>query len=317
MARKLRNELTWSVSRDRLFQSCERAYYYHYYGSWGGWEADTSAATRKLYILKNICTMEMWAGSIVHETIAESLERYARRSTPIRTADLQARARQKLRRGWKEAVNRDWQHSPKKTNLHGLYYGNGRTLPRHRTERVRDRVYGCLQAFADAEILREIQATPYLNWKPVDKLDWFLVDGLKVWCAVDFAFVDPAGNLRILDWKTGREDAEALKTQLACYAFFAGEKWFTKPEEIRVSGVFLRENARVAEYDLSPDAMIDARDRILTSAATMREKLSDVARNEAAEDDFAFCENERTCVRCNFREVCPRIPGDGRNGQQT
>ena len=47
------NELSWSVSRNSLFSECRRAYYYNYYGSWGGWEANTSATTRKFYILKS------------------------------------------------------------------------------------------------------------------------------------------------------------------------------------------------------------------------------------------------------------------------
>ncbi len=81
--RKLENELSWSVSRDQLFKQCHRAYYYNYYGSWGGWERDASEETRKLYILKNIRTLAMWAGTIVHEVIAEALNRYARKNSPI------------------------------------------------------------------------------------------------------------------------------------------------------------------------------------------------------------------------------------------
>ena len=100
MARKLVNELTWSVSRDNLFQSCPRAYYYTYYGSWGGWERDADDATRKLYILKNMQSLAMWAGGIVHQTIAEALRRHAMKKEPINAAALKAHAREKMRQGW-------------------------------------------------------------------------------------------------------------------------------------------------------------------------------------------------------------------------
>ena len=249
----------------------------------------------------------MWAGTIVHETIAEALNRFAQKGTPIQVGDLQARARTKLREGWLQAVNREWLQYPKRTNLHELYYGNGKTLPKERTDRMRDRVYQCLAAFVDSAVLREILATPYLHWKPADKLDSFSLSGLKVWCAIDFAYADPAGGLRILDWKTGAEQKAALQTQLACYALYAAEKWFSRIESVRLYGVFLTEGARVSEYTVSPEIIVEAQDRILTSAAAMRAKLTDQATNTAREDDFPGCGEARTCRWCNYREVCPVV----------
>ena len=304
---RLENELTWSVSRDQLFGDCQRAYYYQYYGSWGGWEDGAPAHVRQLYILKNIKTLPMWAGTIVHQTIAEALNRFAQKSAPIQAGELQARAQQKMRAGWVESVNRDWQRTPKKTNLHELYYGNGKNLPREQTDRIRDRVNGGLAAFAGSDVLREILATPYVAWKPVDQLDSFLLNSLKVWCAIDFAYTDPAGGLRILDWKTGAEDKDALQTQLACYALYAADKWFARVENVRLLGVFLGDNARVSEYQVTPEIIVEAQDRILVSAAAMRAKLVDVRTNTAREEDFPVCANERICRYCNYREVCPFI----------
>ena len=307
---KLANELTWSVSRDRLFRTCRRAYYYHYYGSWGGWEDGADEGVRKLYVLKNITTLEMWGGSVVHDTIAEALRRFELKRVPIKAGELQARARQKLRHGWSESVDREWIDAPKKTNLHGLYYGNGRTLPRERTDKLKDRVYSCLAAFAESEILREVLSVSPLNWKPIDQLDSLVMDGLKVWCAVDFAFVDPAGCVRIADWKTGHEDVDSLRLQLACYAFYAREKWFVPAEKLRVAGVFLREGARCSEYPIGDDMLVEARDRILAGAADMRALLTDVETNAARVEDFPLSDDDRPCRRCNFREVCPRFAQD-------
>lgn len=302
---KLANELTWSVSRDNLFKQCRRAYYYQYYGSWGGWESGTDARTRKIYVLKNLSTLPMWAGSVVHDTIAQALRHHAQTREEIRAGALQARARMMLRKGWIEAVERQWEASPKKTNLFELYYGNGKNLPQEETERVKETVYGCLQAFVDSAILREILATPYVNWKPVDVLSSFLLEGLKVWVAVDFAHTDPESRLHIIDWKTGAEKRDSIEVQLACYALYANEEWFTPLERVRLMGVFLKENARVSEYPVHADTLVNARDYILNSSAEMRSLLVKAATNEAREDDFICCESERVCRRCNFREVCP------------
>lgn len=302
---KLANELTWSASRDNLFKRCRRAYYYQYYGSWGGWESDCSERTRKLYILKNLTTLPMWAGSITHEVVAQALKNYAQTGNEIRAGALQARARMMLRSGWVDAVQRKWEQRPKKTNLFELYYGNGKSLPQDDTERVKETVYGCLQAFASSAVLGEIVATPYANWKPVDTLASFQLEGLKVWVAVDFAYTDPEGKLRIVDWKTGKEKTDSLGVQLACYALYANEEWFAPLEGVRLFGVFLKENARVSEYPVHADTLVGARDYILGSSAEMRSLLTKVETNSAREDDFPCCESERTCRRCNFREVCP------------
>lgn len=309
MARELINELTWSVSRANLFRECERAYYYNYYGAWGGWKESAPDSTRLLYRLKNITTMPMWAGSIVHDVIAEALRRFSFKHTPIRAGELQAEARRKLRKGWSDAVGRKWVQTPKTTNLHELYYGNGKSLPREQTDRIKAKIYDCLKSFAESAILKEILSIPFINWKPVDKLDSFLVeDSLKIWCAVDFAFIDPSGTLRILDWKTGGEQADGMKTQLACYALYAASEWHMPFDAQRVGAVFLGEGARVAEYALEPADLVEAKNAILTSAAEMRARLVDVPGNVAVEEDFHPCGNERRCRRCNFLEVCPAAP---------
>ncbi len=310
MGRELVNELTWSVSRDRLFRQCKRAYYYNYYGSWGGWDsAVADERTRKIYILKNLQTLQMWAGGIVHESIAESLRSYAAKKALIEPSRLFASARRKLRKGWLEAVNREWLTVPKKTNLQELYYGNGVDVPSEQTERIKDKIYGCLEAFAESSLLGEIIAASYMNWKPVDILDSFLLnDELKVWCAIDFAFFDESGRLRILDWKTGAEYAEELRLQLACYALFARQKWHISLERLRLAGVFLGDHGRVSEYSLDADLLNEVENTILRSVEEMRGLLIDPVGNQSREDDFPTCDDKRICGRCNFREVCPAAP---------
>ncbi len=307
---ELTNDFSWSVSRDQMFRSCQRAYYYHYYASWGGWSDDASEQTRKLYTLKNMKTLEMWAGSVVHETIAEALRRYAHDQSEIRTGELQARARSKLRKGWMEAVNREWIRQPKKNNLQELYYGNGKSLPKEKTDAVREIVYGSLQTFTESDVLQEILAAPQMSWKPVDQLDTFELNGTKVWCAIDFAFTDPAGRLTIIDWKTGKKESDAIREQLACYAYFACDKWQVSCENMRLLGVFLQHDPAPKWYNLTEADLFEAQNAILESAAAMRTKLADVENNTPQpESAFPTIDNERVCRKCKFREVCPQMNG--------
>jgi hypothetical protein len=254
--------------------------------------------------------MDIWAGGIVHQVVKEALNRYAQKQAPIRAGELQARARQILRGGWVEAVNREWEKRPKRTNLYDLYYGNGKTVPPERSERIKAKVYDALEAFAESAILKEVLSVPYMNWKTVDTLESFSLDDmldLKIWCAIDLAYIDADGILQIVDWKTGRENHEALQVQLGCYALYANHKWHTPLERLRLQAVLLNDQAKIARYETSAQLIIDTKDHILNSAAAMRAKLTDVSANFAEEESFAVCQSEQPCNYCNFREVCPRF----------
>ncbi len=308
MSREITNELTWSVSRDRLFRTCKRAYYYHYYGSWGGWEKSAPKRVRRLYILKNMQNIWMWAGGIVHSTIAEALQSYLFSGRHVEKAAIIETARLKLRHGWREAIDKDWQLSPKKTNLFELYYGNGRNLPAKQTEQVKDRVYGCLSAFAESPILSRIHATEAGRCKSVDTLDSFSVDGdLKVWCAIDFAFTGSQGMLNVLDWKTGGEHPKELRTQLACYCLYAVTVWGVPLEKQRLAGVFLKDNARISNYPVSGKDLNDTRDLIFSGVEEMRSFLDGPEENRAREEDFPGCGDAPVCMKCNFRGICPEV----------
>lgn len=307
--RKLTNDLSWSVSRAQLFQSCPRAYYYAYYGSWGGWEADASERTRTLYILKNVKPLLMWAGSIVHDIIKDTMEAVARGAAMPNLEELQNQAVLKLRNGWTEAVTKAWLQYPKKTNLFELYYGDGKSLPRETTDKIKERIFTCLDSFVSSPVVRDILATPYINWKPVDTLDTFMVNDLKVWCAIDFAYTDNEGQLHIIDWKTGTENRATLRQQLGCYALFAMEKWLVPLERLQLKGVFLLDGGRPSPYPVEPALLVSVKDQILISAQAMKQKLRDPENNIAEEDDFPCQPNEYNCRQCNYRQVCPQMAG--------
>lgn len=307
------NDFSWSASRDSTFQTCKRAYYYQYYESWGGWEKGCSTFKRLIYIMKNIRTMPLWSGSIVHEVLAEALREYAinPKSSVLETAVLLEATRKKLRSGWKEAVSQQWFISPKKVNLDGLFYGNGKTLPTEETEKVATKAYGCIQAFADSAVLKRIKTIPFERWKPVDELESFMVDDLKVWGAIDFAFTDHDGKLCVIDWKTGAENKEAIEIQLACYAYYANYKWGISPENIRVFGCYLANHALAKEYILDADIIISARQKMIDSAEQMKKYLRNSQVNEAVEEDFPLCENDWHCRYCCYRGACEKfVPRD-------
>ena len=70
---ELKNEFSWSKSRDEVFRTRPRQYWFAYYGYWNGWLENAPERTRQIYILKNIKNRHIWAGERVHECIQRSL----------------------------------------------------------------------------------------------------------------------------------------------------------------------------------------------------------------------------------------------------
>jgi len=75
---EIRNEFSWSKSRDEIFQTCPRQYYFNYYGYWGGWEKGSPERIRQIYLLKNLKNRFMWTGEKVHDCIKHTLKNLQR-----------------------------------------------------------------------------------------------------------------------------------------------------------------------------------------------------------------------------------------------
>src|SRR5438105_6006989 len=112
----LTNDFSWSRSRDGVFQDCKRRYFYQYYGSWGGWASDAPEDIRRLYILKQLATRQMWAGRIVHDAIEMALSVY-RQGGEIPVEPFVRDAVERMRGEWKSSKAGRYRELPKNTAL--------------------------------------------------------------------------------------------------------------------------------------------------------------------------------------------------------
>jgi hypothetical protein len=118
----LRNEFSWSRTRDNVFQDCRRRYFLHYYGAWGGWDAAADPATRMLYVLKQLGTRQMWAGRLVHESIERALLTVRDGFALSETSLVEDTVRQ-MREEWKGSRAGVYRETPKRTGLFEHEYG--------------------------------------------------------------------------------------------------------------------------------------------------------------------------------------------------
>jgi len=182
---RLENTFSWSFSRSRTFADCPRKYWYHYYGSWGGWDRDALEQARELYRLKNISGLHLIAGDVVHRAIERLLTAFANGETPQADSTL-AWCKKEMQRSFVESRDDVARESPKRyTRLAEHEFGpkpNPETLQKiARKVGTSVRNFFTSRSFA---IIREIHPE---DWLPMETLDSFDFEGTKVYAVPDFA----------------------------------------------------------------------------------------------------------------------------------
>ena len=294
------NEFSWSRSRDATFQDCRRKYYLHYYGSWGGWDAASAPDVRRLYILKQLASRQMWAGRIVHDAIEMALQVYQHgREVPVEPfiADVIGR----MRAEWKGSRDGRYREAPKTLALFEHEYTLD--LKPEVWQMLRRNVENCLRNFFRLPLLAEVRKTAPEHWSIEHWSKVFDFEGTPVWIAPDFGFWNEAGRLTLVDWKTGASDLDATSFQLGCYALYAAEMLGVPPAKVDLVEANLREPT-VTPLVWDDARLEEIREQLRLSIRSMKAYLAEPAGNVARQDDFERTEELRICRWCNFKAVC-------------
>jgi hypothetical protein len=307
----LTNDFSWSKSRHEKFVECRRAYYYAYYGSWGGWEAVHGSLVRELYVLKKLSSRWQWAGSVVHSTLKSLLSRARATGDFLPLERVLERTRARARAEWAGSREKSyWREASKIVGLVEHEYGDA--VPGDDWRRLYEGVVdGSLRAFYGSPILEEIRRTPRDRWLTVDELDAWEFEGTKIWVAIDFAFRDDDGRIRVLDWKTGKERG-VDHTQVSIYALYAQRKWGVPTDGVLGGLVYLAPTeaspgGEAVTVAADPATLERCQAEMRHSIATMKSALVDPQRNVACIDAFPQLERRDSCRRCPFRRPCGRM----------
>lgn len=293
-----KNEFSWSKSRHELFKDCERKYYFNYYGSWNGWKYNSDERTKEIYYLKKLQSRQMWLGSVVHLAV-ESLLKLHRSAQPIpERAELEKKLLDDLRADF--SISRSGLWSKKKWRL--LEHEYLMDVSDEEWKETASQAQDCFKHFLDSDLYQEIQKLSPDQWLEIEEFSSFYVDGVKVHVVLDFSYRS-GDDVFIYDWKTGKKDGDMHTLQLACYRIYAQEKWSPQGQvHTREFNLFSKKEKDYPDEDFSTE---NALSDIRASIAQMKEKLVNVEKNQAEEDQFAFTENSGKCQYCNFQRVCP------------
>ncbi|NIQ39842.1 MAG: hypothetical protein GTN81_14830 [Proteobacteria bacterium] len=298
---QIRNEFSWSKTRDDVFQTCPRQYFFNYYGHWGGWEKNAPERTRQIYILKNLKNRYMWAGEKVHECIKHTL-RHLQRGIPLLDVDrIVSITLNQMREEFRSSRDKRYLTHPKTCALFEHEYTV--ELEDGEWKTVADNVEQCLRNFYGSDIFSMLKKLPRELWLEVEDFSSFYLDGKRIWAVIDCSFKTDDGAT-IIDWKTGRGPETDISLQLACYGMYAVEKWGFKPGKVKLVEYNLLAD-QTAEFSINAGEIENAKAYIRGSIADMQSLLVDVENNvPKAERFFEKVKDERTRGRCNFKKVC-------------
>ncbi len=303
MGAELKNEFSWSKSRDEAFRECLRKYYFQYYGFWNGWYENAKPRVRQIYMLKQLQTRQMWAGDHVHKRIKDLLSR-VRRGHALPPVEKEVETMlEGMRADFKESREHKYRQSPK--HACGLFeHEYAVHLPPEAWKEIADHAARCVATFYESDTFKQIREVPVADWLELEERASFLLSGLKVYVQLDFAMKKDA-DIFIYDWKTGRSEPGRNDVQLACYVLYAVDKWKVAPEHVTAIEFNLAANQET-RHPLDVQQLEEIKQHVLDSADEMQFPLTDPEKNIAEEDNFDFTDDERACRRCNFLKVCPK-----------
>ena len=297
-----KNEFSWSISRDRVFQICPRQYYFNYYGYWGGWENAAPERTRQVYILKQLQNRYMWAGAKVHDCINHSLTNLQRGISVLDVDQIVEITLNQMREEFRSSREKRYLTHPKTCALFEHEY----EVPISNADwkNTADNVVQCLRNFYASETFVMLKELPQQMWLEVEDFSSFNLDSTKIWAVLDCSFRTDDSGVTIIDWKTGRSMSEDVSMQLSCYAMYAMQKWGVDPEKVKLIEYNLLAN-QGAEFTVSPAEIENTKTYIAGSIADMQSTLVDVDNNVPKEEEaFQKVKGDRIRSSCNFKKVC-------------
>ena len=301
---KLQNKLTWSASRNGTLQGCARKYYFQYYLSWGGWESGCDKRVRTAYVLKNLKSRQMWAGTKVHEAIEHCLKNLMRGMSILPPEQVINITVEDMRREYMGSLKKVYIQKPKQLGLVEHHYQQD--VPKEKWAENADLVRKGLTNFYKSDLFNHLRSMPIENFIEIENLTTFNFDGTDIWVSLDLCYRD-GDNIIIVDWKTGRPSDKPAPMQLATYALYAQDKWGCKAENLRLKEINLPHEVN-HEFTFSDEETNHTRALIKGCIADTQSLLVDVAKNiPKPEEEFALADNENACNWCNFKEICPKF----------
>lgn len=302
-------QFSWSLSRHKTLQSCQRKYAYDYYVSHNGWlQYNVSPEAQHAYRLKKLQHLPMFFGHVAHGIIEETIMMILRHNEVPDVTTLIERARRKLNDAYIQSKNEAaWAAKPSRsTMLYDMYYDG--QLNKEEVAIYQERLHIIFENFLNSYTVQQLrQNREFIDLQQAEEFRTIKLNDITVYLVMDILYKDRrTDQWVIVDWKTGKSTADD-RQQLALYAYYVHKTLRVPLEQIEVRNEYLLENRYVNTQldDIDLDVFMHL---YSDSVRLMKSFQADILTNEPVElEDFACTQFVNRCEKCNYKQMCRKL----------
>jgi len=291
-----------------MFRRCQRQYFF---AELAAWHNAREPQRREAYVLKQLKTLELWRGLVVHEILQKAVVPCWQARTPVDWDSKVTEAIALARRQFEFSRSRRYRDPTiSKTKANGAYcallpHERGLDIPEAELARVLDQIAAALRQLSQMTGLLERIDRAKRTWSELHVTTEYA--GARIQGQIDLLLAERSGNLAIIDWKVyGGLSAGQGDSQTALYAWLLTRSpmWrVDNPESIELLEVSLLD-ATVVSHRFSAEHFVDLENRVFRSIEEQRALVGDGSYDPSALGDFAYASNPNSCRFCNFRSLC-------------
>lgn len=300
-------EKSWSISKMKTLNSCEREYYYTYYGSHNGWVYTSTDEQKIAWRLKKLTNLWMCFGDVIHNQIKGIINISKKDKTKFMSATRFNEVtlnllRNIIRESIQKYKTNEWNEYPKGTMLQEYYYGD--IISKQTGEELKERLNQCINSFYVSKSFEDILKDEIVILEnDEDVFSSIQYNSLKIYSKIDLLYKDSEGYYIIVDWKTGKP-SESDKEQLLVYAWYVTEQYGVHYSKIKGRIEYLLEG--YSEELLFKNEDIEyIKNKVENDLKIINYYLDDINLNKAKEKtQFHKTEKTYKCQKCKFRLLC-------------
>ncbi|MEN8079015.1 PD-(D/E)XK nuclease family protein [Clostridioides difficile] len=300
-------EKSWSISKMKTLNSCEREYYYTYYGSHNGWIYTSTDEQKLAWRLKKLTNLWMCFGDVVHNQIKGIINICKKDKTKFMNAiRFNEVTLNLLRNIVRESIQKyktdEWNEYPKGTMLQEYYYGN--TISKELGNELKERLNQCINSFYVSKSFEDIlKSETMILENDEDVFSSIQYNSLKIYSKIDLLYKDTEGYYIIVDWKTGKP-SDSDKEQLLVYAWYVMEQYGVHYSKIKGRIEYLLDGYS-EELLFKYEDIEYIKCKVENDLKIINYYLDDINLNKAKEKiEFHKTDQSYKCKNCKFRLLC-------------
>ena len=294
MTNILKNDFSWSLQRFAMFERCKKEYFYHYYGSWEGWNKNADDRIKLIYRLKNIKRENTWLKSIIEKTLSSAIKE----EIEFNLASCKSFSIRNACRDIFDLEEQAYLSDPKKLCLDSVYFAE------ESVSSLKTRTTARLECFWNIiwenPFFKAIREKQYSDFVRTGGFGEFVLDDIKVWVNPCIVYTEKDKNFIVNIHPVPPENEIEPAFSMALSILFLNKACKYIGGKCAPKTVVADKDKCIVFEEWLPISKMS--ELIKKSSLDMLSYLTFV--KKAYEENFPKTSGKEKCRTCRFREAC-------------